>query len=316
MLSAIFSPFHPNLVIGGTYAGQILLWDTRARSAPVLKTPLSAAGHTHPVYSLALPGTQNAHNLVSASTDGTVCAWVLDMLAKPAETLELLHPGHHKTDDVSTTSLAFPDNETGTFWVSTEEGNVYSANRYDRAGSKAGLVQNEVYKGHSGPVLGIHFHPATGPIDFSDLFLTCGVDWTVKLWRAKSSGVLATAQQPNTPTSVKPGAPPANAHTASITPLHTFEEADDYVYDIKWHPHHPGMFGSVDGSGKFDIWNLNVDTEVSCVQIAFVSAHLSQVPSSSSIVNAAAPRALNKLAWEKRDGRRAAIGSTDGKLYM
>jgi hypothetical protein len=79
----MFSPFHPNLVVGGTYSGQILLWDTRAKSLPVLKSPLSASGHTHPVYSMTMIGTQNAHNLMSASTDGTVCAWQLDMLAQP-----------------------------------------------------------------------------------------------------------------------------------------------------------------------------------------------------------------------------------------
>jgi dynein intermediate chain len=31
VLSASFSEFHPNYIVGGTYAGQILLWDTRAR---------------------------------------------------------------------------------------------------------------------------------------------------------------------------------------------------------------------------------------------------------------------------------------------
>jgi len=31
---------------------------------------------------------------------------------------------------------------------------------------------------------------------------------------------------------------------------------------VKWHPAHPALFGTVDGSGKFDLWNLNADTEV------------------------------------------------------
>lgn len=141
------------------------------------------------------------------------------------------------------TTLDFPDNETTTFWVGTEEGNVYQANRYDRAGAKAGLNQYDVYKGHSGPVMGLHFHPLVGPVDFSDLFLTSSVDWTVKLWRAKS---LAK--------------PSTTAHT--IAPIYSFDEADDYVYDVKWHPAHPATFGTVDGSGQFDVWNLNVDTEV------------------------------------------------------
>lgn len=269
-----FSPFHPNLVIGGTYSGQIVLWDTRSRSPnPVLKTPLSASGHTHPVYSLEMVGTQNAHSLISASTDGTVCAWTLDMLARPQESLNLVHPAHTKTDEVSVTSLGFPLGETTTFWVGTEEGNVYSANRYDRAGAKAGLNQTEVYRGHSGPVTGMSFHPVEGRVDLSDLFLTCGVDWTIKLWRAGLSnasssssgnavGPTANSIKPSTSiTSTTPG-------VTSISPLFSFEEADDHVYDVKWHPHHPALFGSVDGAGKLALWNLNIDTEVSPLSLS------------------------------------------------
>lgn len=261
VLSVTFSPFHSNLIFGGTYSGQILLWDTRAKHLPVLKTPLSAAGHTHPVYAMHMVGTQNAHNLITSSTDGTVCSWLVDMLAQPQvypyniaasqlqisrylqETLELVHSGHNKTGEVAITTLDFPDNETTTFWVGTEEGNVYQANRYDRAGAKAGLNQYDVYKGHAGPVMGLHFHPLVGPVDFSDLFLTCSVDWTVKLWRAKSLAKPSTSNH-------------------LVPPIYSFEEADDYVYDVKWHPSHPAIWASVDGSAKFDLWNLNMDTEV------------------------------------------------------
>ncbi len=50
---------------------------------PVLKTPLSAAGHTYPIYGMKMVGTQNANNLISASTDGMVCTWLADMLGHP-----------------------------------------------------------------------------------------------------------------------------------------------------------------------------------------------------------------------------------------
>ncbi|KAK7687951.1 hypothetical protein QCA50_009170 [Cerrena zonata] len=122
VLSVTFSPFHSNLIFGGTYSGQILLWDTRSKHLPVLKTPLSASGHTHPVYAMQMVGTQNAHNLITSSTDGMVCSWLVDMLAQPQETLELVHAGHNKTGEVAITCLDFPDNETTTFWVGTEEG--------------------------------------------------------------------------------------------------------------------------------------------------------------------------------------------------
>jgi len=187
----MFSPFHPNMVIGGTYSGQIVLWDTRAKSDPVLKTPLTGSAHTHPVYSMNVTGTHNAHSLLSASTDGLVASWQLDMLAQAQETLELTRPQHPKTDEVAITCMAMPDNEMATFWVGTEEGAVYQVNRYDQAGSKSGI--NDAYRGHNAAVTGISFHPLFGPANLSNYFLTCSVDWTINLWRAKV-GCLASRQ--------------------------------------------------------------------------------------------------------------------------
>jgi dynein intermediate chain len=157
---------------------------------------------------------------------------------------------HNKTDEVSITCLDFPDSEPSTFWIGTEEGSVYQANRYDRASSKAGLNTEDIYRGHAGPVTGLHFHPSSGSIDFSDLFITSAVDWTVKLWRAKTG---------------KPTSGASSKDHGNTAPIHSFEEADDYVFDVKWHPNHPAVFGSVDGNGKFDLWNLNQDFEVSYV---------------------------------------------------
>jgi dynein intermediate chain len=101
--------------------------------------------------------------------------------------LDIVYSAHPRTDEVAITCIGFPDNETTTFWAGTEEGNIYQANRYDRAASKAGVNPNDVYRAHHGAITGLHFHPLFGPVDFSDLFLTSSVDWTVKLWRAKVS---------------------------------------------------------------------------------------------------------------------------------
>ena len=39
--------FHPNLILGGTYSGQIVLWDNRVQKrTPIQRTPLSTAAHT------------------------------------------------------------------------------------------------------------------------------------------------------------------------------------------------------------------------------------------------------------------------------
>ncbi|CAB4410191.1 unnamed protein product [Rhizophagus irregularis] len=278
VLTTMFSEFHPSYIIGGTYSGQILVWDMRSKSLPVFKTPLGAAGHTHPVYAMQMVGTQNAHNLITASTDGLVCSWQLDMMTQPQESLELVHTDHPKTEEVSVTTFGFQKNESTAFWVGTEEGNIYQANRYAHAGGKAGINHHDTYKGHWGPVTGLHFHPLDGQVDFSDLFLTSSVDWTVKLWRAKSVS--------------KP-----TAGSQSISPLYSFEGADDYIYDVKWSPTNPAVFGCVDGKGNFSLWNINTDTEV---------------PISTTKVG---DRALNKIQWDK-DGKRAAIGSSDGRVHV
>lgn len=77
----------------------------------------------HPVYCLSVVGTQNAHNLISVSTDGRLCSWSLDMLSQPQETLELQH---RQSKAIAVTCLAFPYNDVNNFVVGSEEGAVYS----------------------------------------------------------------------------------------------------------------------------------------------------------------------------------------------
>jgi dynein intermediate chain len=91
-MSVAFSKFHPNYIIGGTYSGQIVLWDTRSgKRTPIQRSPLSSSAHTHPIYSLDVVGSQNAHNLISVSTDGKMCSWNLDMLSQPQVRKIMLH---------------------------------------------------------------------------------------------------------------------------------------------------------------------------------------------------------------------------------
>lgn len=226
VMSATFARFHPNLILGGTYSGQIVLWDNRVQKrTPIQRTPLSASAHTHPVYCLSVVGTQNAHNLISVSTDGRLCSWSLDMLSQPQETLELQH---RQSKAIAVTCLAFPHNDVNNFVVGSEEGAVYSACRH---GSKAGVT--ETYEAHQAPVTGINTHKVQGGIDFSHLFLTSSFDWTIKLWNQKET-----------------------------KPLYSFEDNGDYVYDVAWSPVHPALFAAVDGTGRLDLWNLNTDTEV------------------------------------------------------
>ncbi|OMJ13411.1 Cytoplasmic dynein 1 intermediate chain 2 [Smittium culicis] len=281
------------MVIGSTYSGQIMVWDTRTKLFPVLKTLPGAHGHTQPVYSLKLVGTKNAHQLVSCSTDGQFCSWQLDMLAQPIETIYLTNPNHSRTDEVGVTCFDFADNETSAFYLGTQEGDVFSANRYDRAGTKAGLVSSDIYRGHSTVVSGLHVHPLYGPVDFTDVIATSSFDYTCKIWRPKS---VLKAANPSLilNNNLDNGSSVTSSKVSAIMPIHTLDTFDDYVNDIKWSPAHPAVLATADGSGKLSIFNFNEDT---------------QVPIVSETVNDGS--ALSKISFNKT-GKFLAASSVNG----
>ncbi|GAM20377.1 hypothetical protein SAMD00019534_035520 [Acytostelium subglobosum LB1] len=267
VMTTFFSRFHHTLIVGGTYSGQIVVWDTRSKSTPVQRTPLSSIGHTHPVYSMSVVGSANANSLVSISTDGKLCSWSLENLSQPIETLDLNSRNNTNistTASIAVTSLVFPESEMNSFYVGTEEGVIYQAQRH---GAKAGV--NERFKGHYGPITSVDFHPSRGSTDFSNLFLSSSTDWTCKLWSTNKTE----------------------------TPIYSFEDYVEYVYDARWSPTAPSIFATGDGSGQLSLWDLNEETEAPIFRIK---------PSS---------RSLNRISWSA-DGKRLLAGDSAGSLYL
>jgi len=155
------------------------------------------------------------------------------------------------------------------FFVGSEEGAVYQAFRH---GSKNGVYER--FDGHHGPVTAIDFHPMNSSsnmpgTDFSDLFITSSTDWTCKLWNQK----------------------------VPSKPTYSFEDAGDYVYDVRWCPTHPAVFASADGTGCMSLWNLNEETEIPIIQTNVGT------------------RALNRLKWSK-DGKKILVGDSAGALMI
>lgn len=83
------------------------------------------------------------------------------------------------------------------------------------------------------------------------------------------------------------------------TPIYSFEDNNDYVYDVAWSPIHPSLFASVDGEGRLDLWNLINDSEIPTASICFNNGQ----------------SALNKLKWTKC-GNKIAIGDDLGKVSI
>lgn len=266
--SALFDKFQPYVIVGGTYGGSIAIWDSRAQAKPVQRTPLSSKAHSSPVYALEMVGTKNAHNLVSVDTDGRLCQWSLQMMGQPSETLDLKRGSR----DVSVECMSFAEAEVNDLCLGSEDGCLMTANIH---GNKAGIM--DAYEAHGGALTALHFHPgpAEGWRDYSHLLLSSSVDWSIKLWNSKRMS----------------------------EPLASFEGADAYIYDVKWHPTSPAIFASATGNGTLELWNLASDWMVP----AF-SSPKPDVPVGTHL-------AKNKVAWSA-DGRRLATGDAMGNVEV
>ena len=239
LTSAIFYKDNPKIVIGGSVTGQIMFWDIRAgKPVPEQKSPLGIGNenisHCYPIHCLAIVGKDN--NLISISTDGVMCEWSLSNLSMPINRY-VLNPNDIYEQDKDSLSEIGPlcigtsPSTINSFIVGCDENDIYNIKLDDR---RYTIVNS--YKGSNGPIFCVSPHPPSPDSgnSFSDLFLSCGADWTTKLW--------STSQ-------------PAE-------PLLTFNQSKDYVYTAKWHPNNPSIFATGDGSGFIDLWDLNRDREI------------------------------------------------------
>ncbi|CAH8661186.1 unnamed protein product [Schistosoma rodhaini] len=284
--SASLSRFHPNIVVGGTYSGQIVLWDSRVnKRTPIQRSPLTSWAHTHPVFAITLIGTQNAHNIISLGSDGSLCAWSLEMLAQPREKSKVCEMSSGGLFDLYPTCMSFFANDVNNYAVGAENGNAYCGQRHSsRTGVAEETSRHVPYKGHGAPLTAISTHPSPGAFSFSSLFLTASLDWTVRLWS-----------------------------TREHKPIHTFDDYSDYVYDVCWSPVHPAVFSAVDGTGNLDIWDMNQDAEIPVARRKLGLS--SNVDTSSSSSSNLVGVALNKCRWNTA-GTHVAVGDDTGRVTV
>jgi dynein intermediate chain len=234
VIRAISHPYRPNEVIGGTYAGYVVLWDIRAKRTPVLKSQLSSEAHSFPIYSLAIVGTEKANTIISLSNNGRMCVWPMEMLTTPQKSIDL----KHNAKDICATCIGFPKEESNSFFVGAEDNSVYSGQVHGAAESDADKsFITDCYQSHFAPITSLSLHPAP-PIwpkglEYTHIMLSASMDWTVKMWNTK----------------------------VCKTPIASFENFQDYTLDVKWSPIHPNVFASCDAEGYVDIWDISTDME-------------------------------------------------------
>jgi dynein intermediate chain len=174
--------------------------------------------------------------LISISTDGVLCEWSLSNLSRPINKYDLsVYKNDEKYDNLNEIGPlcigTCYNKNLNEFIIGCDRNDIYKVRLYD---NDYDIINS--FTGSKGPTFCISSHPLYGDNnpDFSDLFLSCGADWSTKLWSTNIPDI----------------------------PLISFNQSKDYVYSAKWHPINPFIFATGDGSGFIDLWDLNRDKEI------------------------------------------------------
>lgn len=150
LTKVILHPFNPKLVIGASNTGQILMWDTRGKSLPIMKTPPGGKYHSYPIYCMSVMGSSNNNNIVSVSNDGILCTWSSSNLSKATKRIELKAKKKKKivNDDINTISstitkqaysdefgvicMASQESETNHMFIGTDDSEIYQVSTHQR----------------------------------------------------------------------------------------------------------------------------------------------------------------------------------------
>ncbi|KAM9342518.1 dynein axonemal intermediate chain 2 [Pholidichthys leucotaenia] len=214
-----YNPKDSHTLVGGSYNGQIVFWDTRRGNQPV---EVSSVEHSHrdPVYKIIWLQSKTGTDAFSASTDGQVLWWDVRKLSEPTEQL-VLDPGREGNLDqaLGAVSLEFEATMPTKFMVGTEQGLVMSCNRKAKTPAEKIVC---IYNSHHGPVYGLQRNPF-----FPKNFLTVG-DWTARIWSEdiKESSIMWTKNQMS------------------------------YLMDACWSPARPSVFFTVKMDGVLDMWDI------------------------------------------------------------
>lgn len=239
---AVFDPKNENIIFGGLSSGQVVVWDVRVKSTPILKTKPTLANHNLPIFCLEMINDSRRDLLLSISYEGRMCLWNPNTLQEPeiVEDLTFKTSSGRTTERDSENPLAPMISLVAPGTVPHESSLVIGT--YDKIIQRykvEDIVNQEEERiidhlqAHNAPVCSISYktNPTNRTLD--GLLLSGSFDFTIQLWK------------PN----------------QTEEKIHTFELHEDYITAVDWNPVHPAMFASADCTGKICIWDLLEDID-------------------------------------------------------
>lgn len=250
LMCIAFHPKLPSVIAGGTFNGEIQVWDTGREDETVIATSgLGSDSHREPVtkvlWSLDPSSKASKYQILSISGDGKVLVW---QMSPGSHDLKLVSGFLLQTDSVprsmrlskargdtemGVTSMSFSHEDRSLFVLGSEAGGVFKCSMTSRGPPLTNAYSSVplrspvtfAFSPHFGPVFSVDCSPY-----HRNLFLTCGADASVRLYSMLQSKPLF---------SVEPGA--------------------GYLFRVRWSPSRALVFSVVTADGRLLIYDLKAN---------------------------------------------------------
>ena len=116
-----YNPFHPQLIVGGTVRGRLLVWDVRQGTHPVQSSFPTLEGHSTRIHSIYVTGSATSCAIQTISVEGRLCSWAPDKVVFPLTTCDM----RLSAGPLPTTCAALPPADPSKIYVAAPDGQIY-----------------------------------------------------------------------------------------------------------------------------------------------------------------------------------------------
>jgi len=253
LMCCAFHPRHPALIAGGTFNGQLVVWDLSKEGDSQLACSRNTdATHREPIcrvwwqYSPEAASRHTnkdeAYHIVTLGNEGRVLVWQWTRLENPIYGYELLHRNSRSRKVIlwGGTALCFQTaqkDDHSTFIAGVEGGSIFRClldhNEAMCNDFKAQVSDNVVpklrsaikadYTGHTGPVHDVHCSPFQ-----RNIFSSCGADGRLCVY-----------------------------NMLQVSPIFELEPSEKYLFGCRWSPFRPLVLAAAAGDGQIYLYDLN-----------------------------------------------------------
>ena len=280
-----FHPVLPGLFAAGTFSGDLLVWDTARGTESAQSSSVKQDAHGDPVCQIKWLGdSHKAMNLVTVSSGGQFVIWKvlqhknLQLVPEQSVSLaqNLIHSARLKSykKGVAVTSVAFDPEDSGSFLIGTENGDVMKYSRYQIGNDE--LPMSFHFRSHSGPVYALDFSRFK-----RNTFLSGSTDCCIHIHSTLEENPLASVEpcegylyacrwSHTHPSVIAFGASSGklvfyNLKWSHVNPCHTIEcnAKASPVYSVEFNPVQSALLATGDGHGMVKVWRLGSDLTTS-----------------------------------------------------